>query len=177
MTSSTDLTMNEKKEALDNLIDEMVLENKCDRLAYLYDRMDEIKKEIGEVTKEYLARVEADAPYLERQGLAIIIGKLKKDYECLNAEFEQIAGIKRQSKGEITQAMIDRAREYPIQNILEVNGRGYALCPFHADKNPSAFTRNNFLYCFSCGENADTIKITMKVKGLNFPEAVKELNR
>lgn len=76
----------------------------------------------------------------------------------------------------ITDEMIQTAREYPITDLIEVNQRGFAVCPFHDDHNPSAFCKNNYLYCFACNTQADTIKLYMHLNNCDFKTAVKELN-
>lgn len=54
--------------------------------------------------------------------------------------------------------------------------RVQCICPFHEDNNfGSAFVYNNAIHCFSCGENADAIKLVQHIKGLSFNEAVKYL--
>lgn len=61
---------------------------------------------------------------------------------------------------------------------LRKRGRNWVgLCPFHADKDPS-FSINEdkqIFYCFGCGEGGDAIKFLMKIQGLGFVEAVKNL--
>ena len=74
----------------------------------------------------------------------------------------------------ITQEMIERAKQYPYKDLLDVK-REMAICPFHADKNPSFSVKNNFGYCFSCGWKGDTIAFYMDKMGASFPEAVKAL--
>jgi len=69
--------------------------------------------------------------------------------------------------------MIERAREYPLDAIIEVNRRGYALCVAHPDKNPSMWTKGNYAHCFSCGYTGDPIDVWMKVNGVDFKTAVK----
>lgn len=76
---------------------------------------------------------------------------------------------------DITEDMIENARNYPIENLIEIKN-GFALCPFHNDHNPSAYCKNNYLYCFSCGTHADTIKLYMHLHNCDFKEAVNQLN-
>ncbi len=47
-------------------------------------------------------------------------------------------------------------------------------CPFHSDRDPSAYAyRNtNRFYCFGCGERGDAIDFIMKLKGLDFKDAL-----
>ncbi len=70
--------------------------------------------------------------------------------------------------------MIWRAKEYPIENLIEVK-RGMALCINHLERNPSMNCKNNFVYCHSCGFTGDTITVVMKLENLNFVEAVRRL--
>ena len=78
-------------------------------------------------------------------------------------------------KGQITDEMIQKAREYPITDLIE-NRRGMALCPFHNDKRPSLGLKNNYAYCFGCGYSADVIKFYMDLYNVDFKTAVKILN-
>jgi len=47
-------------------------------------------------------------------------------------------------------------------------------CPFHDDKHPSAFAyrESNRFFCFGCGVRGDVADFVMKLKGLNFKEAL-----
>ena len=74
----------------------------------------------------------------------------------------------------ITEDMIERARNYPIEKLIEAK-RSFALCPFHDDKHPSLYLRNNFYHCFTCKASGDTISLLMNRDGLSFPEAVEAL--
>lgn len=61
---------------------------------------------------------------------------------------------------------------------LKRNGNYYkALCPFHADRNPSFFinTRANRYRCYSCGANGDALQFLMEIDGISFNEAVYQL--
>ena len=75
----------------------------------------------------------------------------------------------------ITDSDIKLAREHPIRNLLKINTNNFALCPFHKEKTPSFYTKNNFGYCFGCGYKGDVIDIAMKLNNWSFLEAVKNL--
>lgn len=81
----------------------------------------------------------------------------------------------------ITDADIERARDYPITELFEqLTGQqprhGMVSCPFHEDKNPSmSLRRHNRYRCFSCGESGDVIDLQMKLGEMGFIDAVKKL--
>lgn len=80
--------------------------------------------------------------------------------------------------GQITDFMIEAARSYPIENLIQVSRGKMARCisPDHTDKNPSMDIRNNFCYCYSCHFSADAIKVYQILNNCTFPEAVRALN-
>lgn len=75
----------------------------------------------------------------------------------------------------VTQDAIHRAREYPLENIISVR-RGWAICPFHAEKTPSLHVTGNLYHCFGCKEGGSTIDFVMKTQDLAFPRAVRYIN-
>ena len=75
---------------------------------------------------------------------------------------------------EITDAMIERAREFPFKDLVATQ-RSFMLCPFHSERRPSFWIRNNWGYCFGCGWHGDTIKFVMDRYNLTFQEAIKYL--
>jgi len=83
-------------------------------------------------------------------------------------------GQDKQSIQKISPDMISRARNYPLANLIE-SKKNMALCPFHEEKAPSFYIKNNYYYCFSCGVQGDVIDFVMKQKKLDFVSAVKFL--
>ena len=76
----------------------------------------------------------------------------------------------------ITPEMIETAKNYPIENLIEVNSRLFSFCPFHDDKrNPNLYCKNNYYYCFSCGAHGSVIDLVMKRDKLTFKQAVLRL--
>lgn len=61
---------------------------------------------------------------------------------------------------------------------LKARGKDFqGLCPFHNEKTPS-FTVNDlkgFYHCFGCSAHGDIISFVMKMQGLEFPDAIKQL--
>jgi len=61
---------------------------------------------------------------------------------------------------------------------LKKRGRTYVgLCPFHAEKTPSFHVDSGrqTYKCFGCGKGGDVFNFVMEMKGLSFPETLKEL--
>lgn len=81
------------------------------------------------------------------------------------------------SKSKITDVDIQRAREYPINQIIEFNNVGKALAWCHPDKNPSLsyWGKENVARCFTCNKTFDSISAAMELWDLTFVEAVRRL--
>ncbi|MDW7650079.1 MAG: CHC2 zinc finger domain-containing protein, partial [Bacillota bacterium] len=61
---------------------------------------------------------------------------------------------------------------------LKRSGRNhFGLCPFHGEKTPSFSVSQDkqIFHCFGCGEGGNVFSFLMKMDGMTFPEAVKEL--
>ena len=78
-------------------------------------------------------------------------------------------------KGRMTDQMVENAKEHPFENLIE-SKRGFAICPFHDDKRPSFWIKNNYGHCFGCNWTGDTIAFVMETKNMSFVEAVRYLN-
>ena len=90
--------------------------------------------------------------------------------------FKEAEDLEKELNSRITDEMIEEARNYPIENIVEVDHKGWATCVFHSpDVNPSMYCKNGYAYCFSCQESSDPIKLYMQVNNCEFIEAVKNL--
>ncbi|MEE9456884.1 MAG: DNA primase [bacterium] len=80
---------------------------------------------------------------------------------------------------------VERVRE--ATDIVAVMGQYVALtpagenlkglCPFHADTKPSLTVSpaKQLYYCFGCGEGGNVFSFVMKMEGLTFGEALREL--
>ncbi|HUE78473.1 MAG TPA: DNA primase [Sphingomicrobium sp.] len=65
----------------------------------------------------------------------------------------------------------------PSVKLLKAGREFKACCPFHQEKTPS-FTVNDekgFYHCFGCGAHGDAIRFLTDARGMQFPDAVKEL--
>lgn len=78
---------------------------------------------------------------------------------------------------EITDEMIQTARDYPIDQVIEFN-KGVAMAFCHSDKSPSLvlWKKGNAARCFPCGKTFNPIDVLIERDSLTFLEAVKQLN-
>ena len=77
-------------------------------------------------------------------------------------------------KGRITESQIEQARNYPFKDLVGTK-KDFILCPFHKEKKPSFYLKNNWGYCFACGWHGDTIKFLMDKYNMTFVKAVNYL--
>ena len=76
--------------------------------------------------------------------------------------------------------IIDRAKEYPIPNMVQFAANHKALCLWHAEKTPSLhyYHKSNTCYCFGgCGRSFDSIDVYRAIHTCSFTHAVDELNK
>lgn len=78
----------------------------------------------------------------------------------------------------ITEQDIDRAKEYPIDSLLDFNRAGYHTCLFHNEDTASMYyyKNTNHCWCFGCNKTADAISVYRELHGVSFIEAVKKLS-
>jgi DNA primase len=70
----------------------------------------------------------------------------------------------------------ERARSYPIRDLIKVNRENKALCPFHDDRTPSMHVyHDNHAFCFVCMKRADAIDIYMAINNVDFKTAIAAL--
>lgn len=73
---------------------------------------------------------------------------------------------------------VERARQFPIVDIIDFNRLGNAKCLWHAEKESSLhyYADDNHCYCFGgCGRAYDAIDVYRKVNNCSFKEAVRKL--
>lgn len=99
----------------------------------------------------------------------------EKELKRINFEIRILENKGSKIQEGVDEYMIARAKEFPFSKLTEVNRAGFTKCPFHEDKTPSMYVKNNFYHCFSCGVTGDTIDYIIKTKNISFVEAVKLL--
>ena len=152
----------------------------CDasRITYLSEQIQYWQNEINKVETRFESQREDGTPTQKRLELYFIAqpqvmrDRLKK----LENEYRFIRDKKEYEANKITQTDIAKAKEYPIEDIVTVDGKGFALCLNHSDSRPSMFCKDNFAHCFTCHWTADVIDVYRKVRNCGFIDAVKFLS-
>jgi hypothetical protein len=110
----------------------------------------------------------------EGEELQALDAKLARHHSMLSA----VTG-KPVPAGRLTDSAIGAARDYPIQDLFDVNfrrsgSRLVGLCPFHAEKSPSfyVFLSQNKAHCFGCQKSVDSISAYMELNSCDFKAAV-----
>ncbi len=76
----------------------------------------------------------------------------------------------------VDDARIARAREFPIESIVDVGRNRKALCVWHHEEHPSMHVfPDNHAWCFSCSRGGDAIAVAMAKDEIGFVEAVRLL--
>jgi DNA primase len=70
---------------------------------------------------------------------------------------------------------IERARAYPITNLVKVNRQRKAKCLFHDDREPSMHVYDDHAFCYVCGKWANAIDIYIALNKTTFKETVAAL--
>ncbi len=130
-------------------------------------RIDELQKEILKHKKSYNSGVNMETAYF-------IHMRTMKAYDEIQYLEKHKKRIDPYAK--ISQADIDRARDFPIHELIEFkNGKAMAWC--HADRSPSLswWRDKNKAYCFPCSKAFDSIDVIMYQQEISFYEAVRVL--
>ena len=84
----------------------------------------------------------------------------------------------RQPVGNITPEMIERARQFPIENLIEFDRQHKAVAFCHADNHPSLswHRAGNRATCFPCNKSFNPIDVLTLRDGMSFRDAVRQLS-
>lgn len=174
----TKILVDEFKEEMEEENPKWVKERRID---YLENEIKALEQEIGKKIGECLNLVKKRKVgflFIKHLLSSELFRKKEKTLTKLIMELRLKKYGNQINKDQITPEMIIKARNYPIEKLVEVNKRGMARCinPEHQDKNPSMYCKGkNFAYCFVCNLHFDSIDVIMITKGMSFVEAVKRL--
>lgn len=134
-----------------------------------------LSEKIAVVYLEYEKSSENDEP-VESRRLMLECGNIKALEKARDSILARNYHTPSETNMGLTDEQIVRAREYPLEKLIETNRAGYVICPFHEDTKPSLWVKRGYGYCFSCGESCDSIKWLMSVEKMSFMDAVRKLS-
>lgn len=143
------------------------------RVDYLKGRMEGLVEKALHLMDDYDGLLKGDDIDSRLYVGGLLLGTIK----TISALQGEIISLKKseQNKGDITEDDIRKAREFPFDQLVDINRNKMARCIFHQDRNPSFSIKGNKGKCFGCGWTGDTIAFVMERDGLSFPEAVRSL--
>lgn len=149
----------------------------CEKIERYEDELFERKARWDDQVKNPKLEVYRKMNEASIKALAKLLSKTRREIKYVISVMDEIYGEKkREGKDQITEDMIERARNYPLENLIDIK-RGMSSCVSgtHADKNPSMDARNGFCFCYSCGWEGDAISVYQKLHGTDFVTTVKAL--
>lgn len=124
---------------------------------------------------------DADLDYVRNAVDELVIKQLTEDRVRMLKRIVSRQENAGKSAGGITDDMIARAKEAPIEEVFTTLvgtpiRNGMASCPWHDDHSASfSMRRYNRFRCFSCEEKGSVIDLYMKVNNVGFSQAVRGL--
>ena len=138
-----------------------------------------LKKEYKALLKEVQKEIDIRQEQMRVHGLnsptGMFIDIYKGEYVEMKKKINYIIELK-ENEGTME---LEKAKQYPIENIIEIGRGDFALCPFHQEKTPSAkyYREENRLHCFgSCSKGFDSVDIYMQQNNVDFLTAIKALS-
>lgn len=83
----------------------------------------------------------------------------------------------RSLRKQLNDSKIEKAKQYPIPELLKLDRQNKHLCIWHKENTPSLtyFPDNNKVYCFGCNKSADAIDVYRHLHNKSFKEALEDL--
>lgn len=142
-----------------------------------------LNQQIRENLREYLKRRNDINAWLEFKYPVDEWEKQLKVVENQVKRFRHYDSILNPSADRITDDDIERARQYPLENLIDEplktagGHKKKCCCPFHPEKTPSfmVYTDQNSYHCYSCQRNGTAIDFVMEREGLSFRDTVLKL--
>lgn len=153
------------------------------RRQYLQDEIPRLQKELVEWAIQtgkliLKAKNQGDGIKSEREFIQVFLGSFEGEMRA------KIAKLKREvnyldapaNPNAVTEAQIQKAREYPLWRWIGKSPKDKVLCPFHTDSKPSVYLYEDNGHCFVCNRQINAINWVMNERGLAFLDAVRLLS-
>jgi len=134
------------------------------------------KKELTTLQKETQKEIDRWKDMIRKAPNETTIGFCQAVFEDWIAKKKKIIGQLKFHEG-FGEVNIAKAKQYPIEQLIEFDSGGFARCLNHEDRTPSMkwYKARNKVHCFSCSGDFDSIDIYMKINNVSLIEAVKKL--
>jgi hypothetical protein len=138
------------------------------------------KSELNKLLKETQATIDYLLQFNRKQNSKIYINIIKDDWiekkKLIKKRLDNLTKFGAKNKEEVG-LNIEKAKQFPIEELLEFNKGGFTSCPYHPERTPSAkwYPQRNKIHCFSCNGDFDPIDIYQKLNNVSFNQAVRAL--
>lgn len=84
----------------------------------------------------------------------------------------EFSGFAERIKGSVS------VRDVLTLNGIPINRSGFAVCPFHGDRDASlkVYDKGRGWVCYGCHKGGDVINLAMELYGVGFQDAIRKLN-
>ena len=146
--------------------------------------LDECRRHRADYLRQHIKELPEDVVWLADDTGELSPAFCESVFEQLVIEAKELRHLTLILKGayqsrpnEITEEMIQSARNYPIEMVIEFDRSGKALAFCHADNHPSLTWHKvrNRCTCFACGRSFNPIDVLTTRDGISFRDAVKQL--
>lgn len=180
MSNSAQLTKHQIVSTFSGIASELedIIEKQEDRLKFLKDHEQMIRKFLGEQYPSNPLKQEREA----KDWLRVAVWR---EYFPLKAQTQKnkelLSRMKRRnnfsSEDADSQVDVEDVKGVPISYYLDFNSHNKAQCIWHDDHNPSLhyYEDDNRVHCFSCGEGGDVIDVVQELHDCTFKQALTEL--
>ena len=128
-------------------------------------------KSMGEVILESLMDI------INKTDNYVTLKDLEQEEPKLRDKPKFLSNSTKENGNGITKDMITIALQAPIEELISVDEKGKAICPFHNDTEASLDTRGNFYYCYSCAKHGSVVDLYMFLNNVDFKEAIRRMNQ
>ena len=137
------------------------------------EQLQALREDVAITRREYAALVAEDAGAFERHLLLLHSELRDKEAHLKRMERPIVKQFKTDGPDAVTPERIDRARQYPIHQLLGVKEGSYAECP-HCHEG-RLWTKKGYGWCFACNKRCTSLDYLVNVRGVGFVDAVKQL--
>lgn len=136
------------------------------------DTAEELKRQCDDII--YRKATTQSEDFWNAVAEVLIWGPYKKDRESLIKRNSFILSTKKRDGDDLR-----RAKQFPVSDLIKLNGQNKAQCPWCLDKDCDDlhyYRKTNSVYCFACNKSADVIDLYQKLFNVSLSEAIKKLS-